>query len=142
VIRVYDEAGNAVESHLAYLPNAYVKIASRRTTVCDSLTLLVAACGARAACDGFGFARTTATTFDVFYWLEVTNFNVLLNSAPNGPDHIDIFRLCLHALSPLSCSSLVAGPERAKNPAGKCPPPDSDPFMLTRRSMRNSHERP
>jgi hypothetical protein len=64
-----------------------------RTTVCDSLTLLVAACG---ACDGFGFARNTATTFDVFYWLQVTNFNVLLNSAPNGPDYIDIWGLCLH----------------------------------------------
>jgi len=65
-----------------------------RATVCDSLTLLVAACG---ACDGFGFARNTATTFDVFYWLQVTNFDVLLNSAPNGPDYIDIWGLCLHA---------------------------------------------
>ncbi len=50
-----------------------------------------------AVCDGFGFARNTATTFDVFYWLQVTNFDVLLNSAPNGPDYIDIFGLCLHA---------------------------------------------
>jgi len=39
-----------------------------------------------AVCDGFGFARNTATTFDVFYWLQVTNFDGLLNSAPNGPD--------------------------------------------------------
>jgi hypothetical protein len=69
-----------------------------RITVCDSLTLLVAACGACAACDGFGFARNTATTFDVFYWLQITNFDVLLNSAPpNGPDYIDILGLCLHA---------------------------------------------
>ena len=60
-------------------------------------TLLVAACGASAACDGFGFARNTAATFDVFYWLQVTNFDVLLNSAPNRPDYIDIFGLCLHA---------------------------------------------
>jgi hypothetical protein len=65
-----------------------------RTTVCDSLTLVVAAC---AACNGFGFARNTTTTFDVFYWLQVTNFDVLLNSAPNGPDYIDIWGLCLHA---------------------------------------------
>jgi hypothetical protein len=58
----------------------------------------VAACGVCAACDGFGFARNTATTFDVFYWLQVTNFDVpLLNSAPNGPDYIDIVGLCLHA---------------------------------------------
>jgi hypothetical protein len=64
----------------------------------DSLTLLVVACGTCAACDGFGFARNTATTFDVFYWLQVTNFDVrLLNSAPNGPDYIDIVGLCLHA---------------------------------------------
>jgi hypothetical protein len=68
-----------------------------RTTVCDSLTLLVAACGACAACDGFGFARHTATTFDVFYRLQVRNFDGLLNSAPNGPDYIDILALCLHA---------------------------------------------
>ena len=68
-----------------------------RTAVCDFLTLLMAACGACAACDGFGFARNTATTFDVFYWLQVPNFDVLLNSAPNGPDYIDIWGLCLHA---------------------------------------------
>src|SRR5206468_11818384 len=56
-----------------------------------------AACGACAACDGFGFSRNTATTFDVFYWLQVTNFDVLLNSAPSGLDYIDILGLCLHA---------------------------------------------
>ena len=66
--------------------------------VCDSLTLLVAGCGACAACDGFGFARNTATTFDVFYWLQVTNFEMsFLNSAPSGPDYIDILAWCLHA---------------------------------------------
>ena len=68
-----------------------------RTTVCDSLTLLAAAYGACAACDGFGFSRNTATTFDVFYGLQVTNFDVLLNSAPNGPDYIDILAWWLHA---------------------------------------------
>jgi hypothetical protein len=60
----------------------------------------VAACTARgtwAACGGFGFARNaTTTTFDVFYWLQVTNFNVFLKSAPNGADYIDIRRLLLH----------------------------------------------
>jgi hypothetical protein len=56
------------------------------------------ACAGCTACDGFGFARNTATTFDVFYQLEVTNFDVcLLNSAPNGPDYIDIWGLCLHS---------------------------------------------
>ena len=58
----------------------------------------MAAFGVCAACDGFRFARNTATTFDVFYWLQVTNFDVrLLNSAPNGPDYVDIVGLCLHA---------------------------------------------
>jgi len=71
-----------------------MRIAGIEPPVCDSLTLLVAAC---AACGGFGFARNTAT-FDVFFWLQVTNFDVLLNSAPpNGPDYIDIFGLRLHA---------------------------------------------
>ncbi len=61
----------------------------------------MAACTARgtwAACGGFGFVRNAAatTTFDVFYWLQVTNFNVLLKSAPNGADYIDIRRLVLH----------------------------------------------
>jgi hypothetical protein len=52
-----------------------------------------------APCDGFGIARNTATTFDVFFWLQVTNFDVsFLHSAPNGPDHthIVIFVLYLH----------------------------------------------
>jgi hypothetical protein len=59
---------------------------------------LVAAC---AACDGFGFVRNTAATaFDVFSWLQVTNFQVtnfgLLNSAPNRADYSDIRGLFLH----------------------------------------------
>jgi hypothetical protein len=57
----------------------------------------VAARGASAACAGFGFARNTAATFDVFYWLQITNFDGLLSSAPNGPDYIDIWGWCLHA---------------------------------------------
>ena len=62
-------------------------------------TLLVVTYGACAACDGFGFARNTATTFDVFSWLQVTNFDVSLpQSVPSGPDYIDIviFVLRLH----------------------------------------------
>jgi hypothetical protein len=61
----------------------------------------VAACGARgahAACGGFGFARNTAT-FDVFYWLQVTNYGVLyvlFDSPPSGSNHIDVWDLCLH----------------------------------------------
>jgi hypothetical protein len=57
------------------------------------------ACAAFAACDGFGIARNTATTFDVFSWLQVTNFDVSLPQAvPSGPDYIDIviFVLRLH----------------------------------------------
>jgi len=65
----------------------------------DGLTDLVAARVACVACVRFGIARNTATTFDVFFWLQVTNIDVsLLHSAPNGPDHIDIgiFVLRLH----------------------------------------------
>src|SRR5438093_2169449 len=70
--------------------------------VCDFLTVLVAACTARgpcAACGGFGFARNDAA-FDVFYRLQVTNFQVtnfgLLKSAPNRADYSHIRRSVLH----------------------------------------------
>jgi hypothetical protein len=45
-----------------------------------------------------GFARNTAS-FDVFYWLQVTNYGVryvLFDSPPSGSNHIDIWDLCLH----------------------------------------------
>jgi hypothetical protein len=60
----------------------------------------VATRGARAACGGFGFARNTAATFEVFSWLQVTNYGVpyvLFDSAPNGSNYIDVWDLCLHA---------------------------------------------
>src|SRR5260370_28602365 len=62
---------------------------------------LVAAYRACAACDGFGFVpHTAAPAFDVFYWLQVTNFQVtnfaLLNSAPNRADYSHIRRPVLH----------------------------------------------
>ena len=59
---------------------------------------LVATYRACAACGGFGFVSNTAA-FDVFFWLQVTNFVVsLFDSAPNGPDHthVVIFVLCVH----------------------------------------------
>src|SRR5262245_41510378 len=60
----------------------------------DGLTDLVAVAVARAACaacDGFRIARNTATTFDIFFWLQVTNFDVsLFYSAPDGLYHFDI----------------------------------------------------
>jgi hypothetical protein len=66
----------------------------------DGLTDFVAACGARAACAVCdGFTLNTTAAFHVFFLLQVTNFDVsLLQSTPNGPDHIDIgiFVLCLH----------------------------------------------
>src|SRR6266404_4445123 len=49
----------------------------------------------------FHISRNTATTFDVFFWLQVTNFDVsLLRSAPNGADHIDIDIFLLHTCTP------------------------------------------
>jgi hypothetical protein len=59
----------------------------------------VAARGAGAAFGGFGFALNTAATFDVFYWLQVTNYGVLyvlFDSPPSGSNPVDIWDLCLH----------------------------------------------
>jgi hypothetical protein len=54
--------------------------------------------GASAVCGGFGFARNTAPTFDVFYWLQVTNFDVsLFDPTPGGLDYMNILGLRLHA---------------------------------------------
>jgi hypothetical protein len=72
-----------------------------RTTLaaCNS-SFLVAARGASAAFGVFGFALKTAATFDVSYWLQVTNYGVLyvlFDSAPSGSNYIDVWDLCLHA---------------------------------------------
>jgi len=48
---------------------------------------------------GFGFARNTPATFDVFYRLQVTNYGfpyVLFDTAPGGSNHIDVWDLSLH----------------------------------------------
>ena len=48
---------------------------------------------------GFGFARNTPATFDVFYRLQVTNYGflyVLFDSAPGGSNYIDVWDLSLH----------------------------------------------
>ena len=48
---------------------------------------------------GFGFARNTPATFNVFYRLQVTNYGVLyvlFDSPPSGSNHIDVWDLCLH----------------------------------------------
>ena len=55
--------------------------------------------GASAAFGGFGFALNTAATFDVFYWLQVTNYGVLyvlFDSPPSGSNPVDVWDLCLH----------------------------------------------
>jgi len=62
---------------------------------------LVTICGAPGtlASGGFGFARYTPATFDVFYWLQVTNYGVLyflFDSAPSGSNDIDVWDLSLH----------------------------------------------
>jgi len=42
--------------------------------------------------------RNTAATFDVFYWLQITNFDAFLfNPAPSGLDYNDVSPLCVHA---------------------------------------------
>ena len=77
----------------------------------------MAARGASAAFGGFGFALKTAATFDVFYWLEVTNYGVLyvlFDSAPSGSNYIDVWDLCLHAqtVSPIISSQRFSGESR------------------------------
>src|SRR5262249_17164511 len=60
-----------------------------------------------------GFARNTASTFDVFYRLQVTNFDVpLLQSAPNRPDYIDTLALWLHGQLFLGAFALGWGIDR------------------------------
>jgi len=57
-----------------------------------------------AARGGFGPARNTAATFDVFYWLQVTNYGVLyvpFDSAPSGSNYIDVWDSCLHTQTAL-----------------------------------------
>jgi len=62
---------------------SWKKTGGVQTTIYNSLTRFAAACGTlAAACDGFGTARNTPTTFDVFLWLQVTNVDVsFLHSA-------------------------------------------------------------
>ena len=61
----------------------------------------MATCGAPGAlvCGGFGFARNTPATFDVFYRPQVTNYGVLyvlFDSAPGGSNYIDVWDLSFH----------------------------------------------
>src|SRR5262245_60719940 len=71
--------------------------------------VLATACAAFAACVRLGFIRNTAATaFDVFYWLQVTNFG-LLNSAPNRLDYVDIFGVGLHSACPEGVKQASAG---------------------------------
>ena len=61
----------------------------------------MATCGAPGALTrgGFGFARKTPATFDVFYRPQVTNYGVLyvlFDSAPGGSNDIDVWDLSFH----------------------------------------------
>jgi len=78
------------------------------TAATDTRFLTVASVsrGAWAACDGFRRART-ATTFHVFYRLQVTNLS-LLKSAPNGLNYMDVRRLFLHDRFRLRGDTLLA----------------------------------
>jgi hypothetical protein len=87
-----------------------------KAPACNSLSFLVAARGVSAALGGFGFALKTAATFDVFYWLQVTNYGVLyvsFDSAPSGSNYIDVWDLCLHAQT---ASTIISSQPLATNP--------------------------
>lgn len=81
-------------------------------TICFFGHIMPCACGVRAACDRFGLARNTAATFDLSHWLQVTNFDVLFHSAPNGANQwIHVF---VTFFFPLSCFRELAGPQRGR----------------------------
>jgi hypothetical protein len=79
------------------LQSAGLRKVSAITTATDAnfLTTAPVSRSARAAYGGFRRARTTATTFHIFYRLQVPNFS-LLQSPPNGVNYIDIRDLILH----------------------------------------------
>jgi len=91
-----------------------------------SLSLLVVARGASAACGWFGFALNTAATFDVFCGLQVTNYgvlNVLLESTPNRLDYMDVWVLSIHVQTASAITSWQpfsdeSGGEQAEKRAG------------------------
>jgi hypothetical protein len=70
------------------------------------------------ACGGFGFAATRPpATFDIFYWLQITNYGVLyvlFDSAPSGSNHVDVWDLFLHSncLPPIISSQRFSGESR------------------------------
>src|SRR6266481_2404237 len=110
---------------------------------CDSLSFLVAAGGASAACGGFGFALNTAATFDVFYRLQVTNYGVLyvlFDSAPSGSNYIDVWDLSLHAqtASQLFRSNVLATSPGESNPKS-CSNRDPQGRGVRDRCFRRDH---
>jgi hypothetical protein len=93
-----------------------------------SLSLLVVARGASAACGWFGFPLYTAATFDVFYRLQVTNYgvlNILLESTPNRLDYMDVWVLSIHVQTALHnyfvATFLATSPEESKRKSGARP---------------------
>ena len=95
---------------------SWKKTGGVQTTIYNSLTRFAAACGTlAAACDGFGIARNTPTTFDVFLWLQVTNVDVsFLHSAlardvqPNRKQVCYFLRIHNFCVGSLCRMSLIA----------------------------------
>ena len=75
------------------------------------------------ACGGFEFAAIRPpATFDIFHWLQVTNYgvlDVLFYSAPSGSNHIDIWDLFLHLR--IASTELFRGKVLARSPGGSKP---------------------
>jgi hypothetical protein len=78
------------------------------------------------ALGGFGPAGNSATTFDVFYWLQVTNYGVLyipFDSAPSGSNYIDVWDGCLHtqiAAQLFRSNVLATNPAESKPKSCSC----------------------
>lgn len=75
------------------------------------------------ACGGFEFAAICPpAAFDIFHWLQVTNYGVLyvlFDSAPSGSNHIDIWDLFLHLR--IASTELFRGKFLARRPGGSKP---------------------
>jgi len=70
-----------------------------RSQTSELISLLLATPGAGTACGWFGFALNTATAFDVFHRLQVTNYGLFyipFESAPKGPNLIGVWVFCTH----------------------------------------------
>src|SRR5262249_41873648 len=84
--RVWPGKPQATEPQLIANQVTTVAVHSRPDFVNGYFPLFGMCRGVRPGCDKFRFALNAATAFDVSYRLQVANFELLFNLAPNGLD--------------------------------------------------------